>query len=332
MRVSEAFRLAIELGKANDPRPPAEVARALEAEREAFDALPEAGRELFDRERLWNPYADCRISWAAGDPEAERMLWGIDVGIGEVLLADRLRERGEEVSAVVGHHPFGLSRARFPEVVRLQADMAAGWGVPAPAAEALARAREEEALLAAMPSNYNRAADAARLLGIPVMNVHSAADNCAQRFMEREFDEHSAYRVGDILDHLLEIPEFRIAAGHNNPPRAIAGGRDSRAGRVVFKMTGGTSWSKEIYARLSQAGVGTVVGMHFPESHAEEAAKAHVNLVVSGHMASDSLGVNAVADMWEREGIETVPCSGLIRVSRNRCSGASRPWSGTAPS
>ena len=89
------------------------------------------------------------------------------------------------------------------------------------------------------------------------------------------------------------------------------------AGKIVSKMTGGTSGPKEIYEKFSQAGVGTVVAMHFPESHVEEARKHHINLIVSGHMASDSVGVNLIADEWEKKGIEVVPCSGLIRVSRN---------------
>ena len=85
---------------------------------------------------------------------------------------------------------------------------------------------------------------------------------------------------------------------------------------VNVKMNGGTSGPKEIYQHLAAAGIGTVVGMHFPESHLEEARKHHINMVISGHMSSDSLGINLIADEWEKKGVEVVPCSGLIRVSR----------------
>ena len=74
---------------------------------------------------------------------------------------------------------------------------------------------------------------------------------------------------------------------------------------------------KEIYEKFAQAGVGTVVGMHFPESHIEEARKNNVNIVISGHMSSDSLGVNLICDVWERHGIDVLPCSGFTRFSRN---------------
>ena len=39
-------------------------------------------------------------------------------------------------------------------------------------------------------------------------------------------------------------------------------------------------------------------------------------MVVSGHMSSDSLGINLIADEWQKKGLGVLPCSGLIRVSR----------------
>jgi polysaccharide deacetylase 2 family uncharacterized protein YibQ len=41
-----------------------------------------------------------------------------------------------------------------------------------------------------------------------------------------------------------------------------------------------------------------------------------MNIVIAGHMSSDSLGMNLWLDELEKRGIEIVPCGGLIRVSR----------------
>jgi len=38
--------------------------------------------------------------------------------------------------------------------------------------------------------------------------------------------------------------------------------------------------------------------------------------VIAGHISSDSLGVNLLLDELEKKGIEIIPCSGLIRISR----------------
>jgi len=35
-------------------------------------------------------------------------------------------------------------------------------------------------------------------------------------------------------------------------------------------------------------------------------------------MSSDSIGMNLFLDELEKKGIEIIPCSGMIRVSRNK--------------
>jgi len=316
MKLSDAYRLAIETGRKNDPRPVSEVEKVLSDAKESYDKTDAEKKQYFDQERLWNPYADSRLSFGDGNAEVSKVMWGIDIGTGEVLLADRLNEKGAGIGAVIAHHPLGLARTPFPEVMWLQTDMYCSAGVPVNVAESLMGPRVEEVLRAVLPANYNQAVDAARLLNIPIMNVHSPADNCVQRFLEKEFEDDPAYRVSDIIDHLMRIEEFQRATKFNSAPKVVVGSKSARCGKVIFKMTGGTSGPKEIYEALAHAGVGTVVGMHFPESHIEEAKKHHINMVVSGHMASDSLGVNIIADEWQKNGLEVLPCSGLIRVSR----------------
>ena len=320
MKIYDAYRLAIETGMSKDPRPEAEVKKVLSDANEAYEKLEDDRKDLFDTERLWNPYTDSRFSALAEeskDIDVTKVMWGIDIGTGEVLLADRLREKGRDISAVVAHHPIGTARSRFPEVMSIQADMFHNAGMPINVAEGILKPRVDEVLRNVLGSNYNQAVDAAKLLGIPLFNVHSPADNMVQDYLEVLFSEKVPYRMSDIIDTLLTEPEFRSAARCNDGPRIMVGSKDDRCGRVVFKMTGGTSGPKEMYQKLADAGVGTVVGMHFPESHYEEARKANVNLVISGHSASASLGINLISDAWEREGIELIPCSGLIRCSRN---------------
>ncbi len=320
MKIYDAYRLAIETGMSKDPRPEEEVRKVLSDANEAYEKLEDDRKDLFDTERLWNPYTDSRFSALADeskDIDVNSVMWGIDIGTGEVLLADRLREKGRDISALVAHHPIGTARSRFPEVMSIQADMFHNAGMPINVAEGILKPRVDEVLRNVLGSNYNQAVDAAKLLGIPLFNIHSPADNMVQDYLEVLFSEKVPYRLSDITDTLLTEPEFRSAARCNDGPRIMVGSKDDRCGKVVFKMTGGTSGPKEMYQKLADAGVGTVVGMHFPESHYEEARKANVNLIISGHMASDSLGINLISDVWEREGIEVIPCSGLIRCSRN---------------
>ncbi len=320
MKIYDAYKLAIEIGRKNDPRPVSEIEIAMKKEQEDYDALSDEKKEYFDMERLWNPYSDSRFSAMIEESkelEAERFMWGIDIGTGEMLLADRLREKGEVISAVIAHHPTGLSKVPFPGVMHMQTDMYAADGVPINVCEFLMAPRIDLVTRNVMGSNFNQSADTAELLGIPMFNIHTPADNMVQKYVDDILEELEPRTLGDIIERLYKEPEYAMAAKMNNPPTIIVGNKNSRCGKAVSKMTGGTSGPKEIYDKFAQAGVGTVVGMHFPENHVEEAKKVGINLIVAGHMASDSIGINLICDEWENEGIETFGCSGLIRHSRN---------------
>ena len=320
MNVYEAYQLAIRTGMSKDLRPQDEVEEVLSDARSQYEGLSDDRKELFDQERLWNPYADSRFSACvelAKETPAECMMWGIDISSAEVLLADRLREKGRNISCLVAHHPLGTARTPFPEVMWMQTEMFRRLGVPINVAEGLVRPRMDEVSRNVLGLNYNQAVDSAKLLEIPLCNIHTPADNMVQDYLTRKFDETQPRRLRDLVDVLYTEPEFREAAKYNSGPQIMVGSPSSSCGRIACKMNGGTSAPKEIYQKLADVGVGTVVGMHFPEDHFAEARKANINLVISGPMSSDSLGINMICDVWENEGIDIIPCSGFTRYSRN---------------
>ena len=67
---------------------------------------------------------------------------------------------------------------------------------------------------------------------------------------------------------------------------------------------------------LSATGIGTIVAMHASEDHRKEAEASHINIVIAGHISSDSLGMNLFLDELEKKGIEIIPFSGLTRIKR----------------
>jgi len=118
---------------------------------------------------------------------------------------------------------------------------------------------------------------------------------------------------------LKDVPEYKEAARGKAGPMIFAGKDSNRAGRVAaFDITGGTEPSSFVYEKLALAGVGTIIGMHAAESHRKECVKHHINLVIAGHMSSDSLGMNIFLDEIEHAGVKILPCSGLIRVRRGK--------------
>lgn len=316
VKLGEIYKTVVEKGIAEDPRGRAEVEAALERTRKTFERLQEDEKPFFDEERLTNPYADTRI--AVGDPEMEvrALIAGVDMEVGEVLLADRLREKGEPIDLIFAHHPEGPGFANLDEVMGMQADLWSAHGVPLGAADALIRERAREVRQSIMPRNHYRAVDAARLLGLAMMSCHTPADNSVNSFVQRFVDEAGAETLEELVRALRTIPEYEDAARKGYGPEIIVGSPELRCGKTVVDMTGGTEGPKEALERLSAAGVGTLVGMHYSKEHREKAQELKLNLVIAGHVSSDTLGMNLVLDEIENRGVEVYVTSGMIRVRR----------------
>ncbi len=316
MNLQEIYELCIETGIKADPRGESGIKNALEKAQKTYASLSEKKKQYFDQEGLKNPYSDSRILY--GDPKTvvDKVLAGIDIDTGEVLLADKLRDK-QGVDLVWGHHPHGAALAALDEVMDIQVDLLVAEGVPVNVAEGVLRERIEEVKRKIGPHNHFQSVDAARLLNMPFMVVHTITDNLAHKFMSELVQKTNPQTVGDIMEMLETIPEYQLAMKAGTPPMISSGSEKNRAGKVaVLGFTGGTEGSKEIYERLAASGVGTSIDMHLGEEHLKEARKHHINIVVAGHMVSDSLGTNLMLDELEKRGVTIIPCSGLIRVSR----------------
>lgn len=317
MTIKEIYDLFIELGKKNDPRGEKELQRHLEKAKKQYEKLEGNKKEAFDKERLTNPYADTRILFGEPETEVKKVLAGIDAEAPEILLADRLNEKGAGINLVIGHHPEGKAFAAIDEVMHLQADLLSSYGVPINVAEGIMAGRISEISRAVAPANHNRPVDAAKLLNLPLMCAHTVADNMVYRFLEDLMAEKKPETVGEILEILSEIPEYKEAAKLNAGPRIFCGSEERRAGKIAITgITGGTEGAKEVYEKMAQAGIGTTIDMHMSEEHKKEAEKYHINVIIAGHIASDSLGFNLLLDEIEKQGVEVIPASGLIRVKR----------------
>jgi putative NIF3 family GTP cyclohydrolase 1 type 2 len=317
MKLKELYKMTVEAGIKADPRTKEEIGTELKRAKEKMDKLEDREKKWFDPDNLWNPYADTRILFGDPGTDIRNVLWGIDITPSEVLLADRLNEKGAKIDVIVGHHPRGKALANFYDVMHVQENMLQQLGVPINVAEDILAPRIKEVQRGVHPQNFNQSVDASRLLNIPLMCVHSPTDNLVQRFLQEMIDSKRPEKVKDVIDILSGIPEYDFALRHNAGPELFVGDKNRRAGKIAVKMTGGTAGPKEIYESLVQAGVGTVICMHVPENHIEEAKKHHINIIIAGHIASDSVGINILVDRLEKKGIRITPFSGYIRVKRS---------------
>lgn len=276
-------------------------------------------KDIFDDERTWNPYPDCRIINGTGKEEVKVMMVGIDIETPEVVLADRLREKGEKIDCLFIHHPEGRALADLDKVMDLQVDVLASHGVPVNHSEAQLKPRMDKIWRAIHADNLFRTERAAELLDIPAFCCHTITDNLVWRFIEKEICSKSHDDLNSILNALMKIPEYEYYAKKGNPPIIVNGSGGSRPGKIVAtEFTGGTNGPEEQLIEQSKAGVGTILSMHVTEKTLEAAKEHHVNMVQCSHMASDALGINLLIDKLQKEdkGIKTLDASGFIRVKR----------------
>jgi len=313
----QIYNLAVELGIKNDLRGQKMIKDKLQRIRTKYQKMSAEEKESYDAERLINPYSDSRFF---GNPEikVKRILAGIDIETGEVLLAKELSKE-KPIDLILSHHPVGSALAGLDEVMHLQAEVLAKYGIPINIAENLISIRMSEVSRGIAPINHTKAIDAAKLLNFPMMCLHTPCDNLVASFLEKEIKKQQAklIYVEDLLNLLKTIPEYKEAIKLKAGPRLFTGKPERYLGKIALvEVTGGTSGHKDIYQHMANAGIGTIVAMHMKEEHREEAEKAHLNIVIAGHMASDSIGVNLFLDELVKRGIEVIPCSGLIRHSR----------------
>lgn len=317
MKLSKIYELVVKEGIVADPRGKDIVSKNLAKVKKEFSELKEKNKAAFDKEKLTNPYADTRILNGDPDLNVKAALIGVDIEVGEILLADRLKQLGKKVDLVISHHPEGYARANFYEVMNMQVDIFGKVGVPITVAEGLLKERIKEVERKVLPGNYSRAVDAAKLLSIPFMCIHTPADNHVATFLQRLFDDKKPEDVDEVLEILKGIPEYQEAMKLNAGPKVLFGEPKNRAGKIFVDMTGGTEGPKEIFDKLEQAGIGTLVSMHLSEEHFKNVQKGHMNVVVAGHISSDSLGLNLLLDKLEKEDkLEFITCSGFRRMKR----------------
>ncbi len=318
MKLVDIYRNAVKKGISKDPRKLSEITQEFSKAKKEYEKLKGPDKVAFDTERFTNPYADTRVLY--GDPQTEitSIMVGIDMESPEILTADRLNERGMSVDLVMAHHPEGAAWANFYDVMKLQVAMLAKFGIPREVGEALLKDRMGEVERAVAPANHQRSVDIARLLDIPYMCCHTPADNHVASYLQNILDKKKPSKLTEVVEILKDVPEYADGLKKGSGPRILIGDAKKMAGRIFVDMTGGTEGPKKIFPRLSQAGVGTIVCMHLSEEHFKHAKDEHINVVIAGHIARDSIGLNLLLDSLQKmdQGLKIIPCSGFMRVKR----------------
>jgi len=249
---------------------------------------------------------DCEITVPGQD--IKKVIMGVDMDTPELLLAKQLG-----YDCVVTHHPRNTN-PNMLDLMDTHIFKLEKLGVPRNKSQKALKPRVEELGYNSHVSNSRRTESAAKLLNMPFMSLHTPADiiseKIAQDFLDKKFADKPDTKLEDIVKALEGIGEYKNAA---RKPVIRVGEKNSYAGKIYVLMSGLTGPGAGILKQYFEGGVGTLVMMHIPEKDAKELKEHGVgNVIIAGHMSSDSLGMNKIAEAWRAQGVEVTMMSGVV--------------------
>ncbi|MFL6309894.1 MAG: hypothetical protein ACJ70R_04310 [Nitrososphaera sp.] len=229
-----------------------------------------------------------------------KVLIGIDIGAAELLLAKQLG-----CDAVIAHHPIGTTAVNFYKVFDRHIDYMVEHGVPKKIARNAVEKLKERIETRSHADIYSDVIGAAQALSMPLVNIHQPCDEYMRQVIFRAIKAGKTDYVSDIVKSISKIPEFRRAI---TKVRVRFGNQNNKAGHWALVVAAGTNGGFNIAKAYFQSGVSTVIYLHidYGELIKMREEKLEGNLVVMGHLAGDSIGLNGLAERLENLGIETV--------------------------
>jgi hypothetical protein len=187
-------------------------------------------------------------------------------------------------------------------------------GVPRETALSIIEPLAESHRVSASMSNYDHDPSVARLLDLPYLNIHTPLDEIGRRRLQAAADELSPDRtVVELIGFLSS--RFGEFAHAGTEIELRVGTPSNPIGRVVMSHGAGTNGGYAVAKAYFDHGVDTVIYIHCRPADSEQLREEYgdaKNLVVTGHIASDSIGINPYIDRLRDEGADVTAVSGII--------------------
>lgn len=239
--------------------------------------------------------------------EIKKVLFGIDIDGAALNMAKNMG-----YDAVIAHHPA----ASITKAYNVYSDHVK-FMVKAGVSEEIARKAVADKLemlkIGAQAVNYDNVVSVAKLLEMPFMNIHQPLDELGRKIIQDNVDEtllNPNATLEDVVKGLYNIEEFQRARTNID---VLIGNLDSPAGRVVVAHGTYTNGGYEVANAYFEAGVDTVIYIHIAYGDYVRLKKeGKGNIIVTGHIASDAVGINPFVKGLEKKGVQVTTISGII--------------------
>lgn len=254
----------------------------------------------------------------------ETALVGIDAESPEIQLAQR-----EGYDLVLAHHPVGVAGVTFPSVLDQQVTLMTNHGVPKKRAEEAIKDLRRNWKAQAHMANYRHDASIAELLDQPYMNLHLPPDELGRQAFKEAVEESNPETIDDLRQTFEAFPEMQAA---ETDVEVRVGNLNNSAGEVAIHHAAGANGGASVAKAYFENGIDTVVYIH-ADGEAERRLREEFvdddsqndssinqrssisnsdkkNLIVTGHIASDAVGMNILIDELTARGVDCTTISG----------------------
>ena len=240
----------------------------------------------------------------------KKVMVGIDIKAAELKIAADMG-----FDAAISHHPTGgQAQLQFFKVLYRHLDQMTAAGAPEELARTIVDELAEGHRTMAAMSNYDHDPSVARLLDLPYMNIHTPLDEIGRRRLQTTADELPATgTIADLIAHFYAgFGEFRNAL---TEIELRMGKPDNAIGKVVISHGAGTNGGYPVATAYFDHGVDTVIYIHCRPADSKKLIEKFgdsKNLIVTGHIVSDSIGINPYINRLREDGLDVTTLSGII--------------------
>lgn len=257
--------------------------------------------------------------------DIKNLIFSMDVNVGLLHMAKQLN-----FDAVVGHHPCGVL-LKQGEVYRRHIDLLEHHGVPRETSlnalqdsiDTIVAGKENRRfrmMFFESPNQTVLEVDAARLLGLPFMNIHNPFDEQGRRILQAKLDEAASKTpdrtLGDVVSLIEDLPEARCAKKlYGLSPKIAIGEPNAEAAKTVFVHGALSAPHPEIVTFYWDQGFKTVIVLHGDFESLEKLKKnARGNLILTGHFLGDSIGMTPFIAALRKNGVKVICTGGIIDI------------------
>jgi NIF3 (NGG1p interacting factor 3) len=223
----------------------------------------------------------------------------------DVISADIHLAKNLGCDCVLTHHPIGKSLLSFHKVFDRHIDFMLEAGIKKNIAISLVEDLKYKVSLKSHSLIYNDVVSTSKILKMPLLNIHQPLDEYMRQTILTKITASKFETIADMTKTIEKIPEFKKALTRI----LVCNGKSTnKIGKWVLILAAGSNGGYDIARTFYENNISTVIYLHIDYNELVKLKKDPKckNLIILGHLAGDSIGMNGICKELEKKDIVVV--------------------------